>query len=189
MLALMLLATMWLPYFATRWWKSRTPQVISIIGYKKDNSHEEITAEEVCADYTHIEVRYTYGGETWVYASLPRDFAWPHKVHRGTNTDGEITSAILTTETGIPEDVTDEVREYAGPRGDFHDVDFDFNWIFGKDKSAVKELKMITKKGKHVDIDVAKNEERTQTGMKTVIRGSEEYEYMPKWSLIRRLMS
>ena len=70
---------------------------------------------------TIVRVDYWYGGVRYKHCTYDLDFQWPPPQDAGVRFTLPITRAVLVDEDDKPKrDVTQKIKRYAGPHGDFH---------------------------------------------------------------------
>ena len=167
MIALMVIASLWIPIFAI-WFLSRTTIVVEKVRMYKETKllrKEDVilkTLNRSGETYDRIEVEYTIGGDTYVYTDYVETFEWPLREATYKKSKGEwIKNAKLSFMKhgdSIAEqyDVTDEVEMYAGVNQDFHNTCFDFGWIFpqyvDEEESGAYESVVLSIKDKNENV-------------------------------------
>ena len=104
--------------------------------YKNEdgNSKVELSVQDINnipnkSQFKRYQVNYTIGQTEYVYTAMNDHFTWPLSTCHDKFPWIQKASLCSDDESGKIIDVTDEVVMYAGQHGDFHNTEFDFNWI------------------------------------------------------------
>ena len=183
MIALMMLATLWIPLVAYMFWKKAKNIVTNVYGYTSENTKQslstDISAESLRSLkekelFDRIEIRINVQDEEYIYTGAPEELQWPPphvsdelklKDIDGLSWISKAELLCTSHDNGVEHntDVLREIERYAGPMGDFFNTKFDFGWIFPKQtdieiyKSA--ELHLSDTNGFEYSIDLLTNEE------------------------------
>ena len=132
MFAFVVIVSLWIPIVAI-WLLTRDTLVVnSVYGYKDVGKFSLNLKTSVFSNYDRIEIHFTKNSDDYIYTDLASNFSWPIQ-DMGTPRKFWIRNVTLVTElNGITSehDYTTLVEEYAGEHQDFHNVAFDFGWIF-----------------------------------------------------------
>lgn len=88
-----------------------------------DITHSVFRETEIPQNVTKtiVRVHYWYDGARYKHCTYDLDFQWPPAPPKGVHFSIPILSAVLVDEDDKPKrDVTQKIKRYAGPRGNFH---------------------------------------------------------------------
>lgn len=140
MIALMILATFWIPLvFLFKIWNKNSISYSDVIVYNDehvdgkymDNFHHKNFAE-ISKTYNRISMKLHIYGEKYDYVCLTKFLKWPIVIDYDVeNAENWISKAVISYETH-DEDVTYAVHKYSGPKGDFFGNYFKMKWMFSE---------------------------------------------------------
>jgi len=126
----------WLPFVLVLQYVKNRVIVTHFYAYLNDeeNSKVELSVQDInnIPDKSHFrryQVNYTIDQTKFVYTATNDQFLWPLTTCHEKFPWIQKASLCNDDDSGKIIDVTDEVVMYAGQYGDFHNTDFDFNWI------------------------------------------------------------
>jgi hypothetical protein len=162
MIALLILATFWIPLiFIFKIWTKNSISVSDIIVFNNENPDGKyIDYVDVCKVYGRIHMKIKIQGEKYDYTCLTKHLKWPIKIDDDIDTaENWIVKAEIVNESR-EEDVTNVVSKYCGPKGDFFGNPFKMIWMFPEMKNEEKvRLKLYTDYEKYYTIDLKTNDE------------------------------
>jgi hypothetical protein len=106
------------------------PEMINLIGVAEDGNNHVIDERSNYDNYDYFKLNYIFKNER--YCVLSENVPYIEDIDiRTHDVTRYLTSAALMV-NDMEVDVTELVRQVAGPRCDFHGVLIDFNWMFPK---------------------------------------------------------
>lgn len=105
-------------------------RVLSVVGVDEDGRHHAIDDGSNLDDYCYFKTSYMFKNEKYCVVSedVPR-------VDDKIDDDARANRSVRTATMRVNDmeiDMTEQVRQIAGPLCDFHDELIDFNWIFDR---------------------------------------------------------
>lgn len=126
-------------------------EVISVLGVDEDGNHRVIDKNSNLDDYGYFKLNYILRNEK--YCLVSEDVPYIEDVDVDTSDAKRCVKSATMYVNDMEIDMTEQIRQIAGPRCDFHGQLIDFNWIFEKCVGTLA----IDFTDARVDIDVESN--------------------------------
>lgn len=145
----MWLSTCWLPVVLLLQYLKNRVTVTHFYAYKNEDGDGkvELSIQDINnipdkSRFKRFEVNYTIDQTKFVYTAINDNFVWPLNTCHDKFPWIKKASLCNDDDSGKIIDVTEEIIMYAGQHGDFHNTEFDFNWI-PIVKSNIHEYKLL----------------------------------------------